>query len=150
MWVVAAEIEVVPGIAKVADYRGSFRTTEGQRIEALEVYCEGCCRPYDELAGKDCAAKIDNRHLIGGDQSTRAKRKIPAPPKNARVVAGGCIQRRGMRHCRLRRLRPPTQTGPGRGAPGRRPERPAPVREEAAGGGSTPAGGRRLRRRRSR
>ncbi|MEU3632009.1 hypothetical protein AB0F34_15680, partial [Streptomyces fradiae] len=31
-----------------ADYRGSFRTTEGQRIEALEVYCEGCCRPYDE------------------------------------------------------------------------------------------------------
>ncbi|WP_245936546.1 hypothetical protein [Streptomyces cahuitamycinicus] len=96
VWVVAAEIEVVPKVAKVADYRGSFKATEGQRIDALEVYCKGCRRPYDEVTGQDCSAKIDNRHLIGGDQSTRAKRKIPVPPKNARVVPGGRIERRGI------------------------------------------------------
>ncbi|WP_411147389.1 hypothetical protein [Streptomyces sp. A30] len=96
VWVVAAEVEVTPRIAKTADYRGSFKASEGQRIDALEVYCKGCRRPYDEVTGQDCSAKIDNRHLIGGDQSTRAKRKIPIPPKNARVVAGGRIQRRGI------------------------------------------------------
>ncbi|MFF0698462.1 hypothetical protein ACFYU4_38230 [Streptomyces tendae] len=96
VWVVAAEIEVVPKVAKVADYRGSFKATEGQRIDALEVYCKGCRRPYDEVTGQDCSAKIDNRHLIGGDQSTRAKRKVPVPPKNARMVPGGRIQRRGI------------------------------------------------------
>ncbi|GAA1414450.1 hypothetical protein GCM10009601_02280 [Streptomyces thermospinosisporus] len=96
VWVVAAEIEVAPKVAKVADYRGSFKATEGLRIDALEVYCKGCRRPYDEVTGQDCAAKIDNRHLIGGDQSTRAKRKIPVPPRNARVVPGGRIQRRGI------------------------------------------------------
>jgi hypothetical protein len=96
VWVVAAEIEVTPKIAKTADYRGSFKAAEGQRIDALEVYCRGCRRPYDEVTGQDCAAKIDNRHLIGGDQSTRAKRKIPIPPPNARVVPGGHIQRRGI------------------------------------------------------
>ncbi|MEV8597323.1 hypothetical protein [Streptomyces sp. NPDC052012] len=84
----ATVTEDIPEIAKMADYRGSFKETEDQRIEALEVY-KGCRRPYDEVAGEDCAAKLDNRHLIGGDQSTRAKQKTPVPPKNARVVPGG-------------------------------------------------------------
>lgn len=96
VWVVAAEIEVTPKIARVADFRGSFKTTEGQRVDALEVYCKGCRRPYDEVRGDDCAAKIDNTHLIGGDQSKRAKRKIPAPPANARIIPGGTINRRGI------------------------------------------------------
>ncbi|MEU5978416.1 hypothetical protein [Streptomyces sp. NPDC047315] len=96
VWVVAAEIVVQPKIAKVADYRGSFKAAEGLRIDALEVYCKGCRRPYDEVTGRDCTAKIDNRHLIGGDRSTRAKRKIPVPPTNARLVPGGRIQRRGI------------------------------------------------------
>ncbi|MFJ7004131.1 hypothetical protein ACIQWY_29500 [Streptomyces albidoflavus] len=96
VWVVAAEIEVTPKIAGVADYRGSFRAAEGQRIDALEVYCRGCRRPYDEVRGEDCAAKIDNQHLIGGDQSRRAKRKIPVPPANSRIIPGGTLNRRGI------------------------------------------------------
>lgn len=44
-WVVAAEIEVTPEIAKVADYRGSYKATDGQRVDALEVCCKGCRRP---------------------------------------------------------------------------------------------------------
>ncbi|MEU1592790.1 hypothetical protein ABZ468_07990 [Streptomyces sp. NPDC005708] len=95
-WVVAAEVEVTPKIAKIADHRGSFKAVEGQRVDALEVYCKGCRRPYDEVTGEDCEAKIDNRHLIGGDQSTRAKRKIPVPPANAKIIPGGRIQRRGV------------------------------------------------------
>ncbi|MFD7505398.1 hypothetical protein [Streptomyces sp. NPDC059850] len=96
VWVVAAEIEVTPKIANVADYRGSFKTAEGQRVDALEVYCRACRRPYDEVRGDDCVAKIDNTHLIGGDQSQRAKRKVPALPPNARVIPGGTINRRGI------------------------------------------------------
>ncbi|MEU6756003.1 hypothetical protein [Streptomyces sp. NPDC046685] len=96
VWVVAAEVEVTPRIASIADFRGSFKAGDGQRIEALEVYCRGCRRPYDEVKGEDCAEKIDNRHLIGGDQSTRAKRKIIAPPPNARIIPGGALQRRGI------------------------------------------------------
>ncbi len=95
-WVVAAEIQVTPRIAGIADFRGSFKADAGQRIDALEVYCKGCRRPYDEVKGEDCAEKIDNRHLIGGDQSTRAKRKIVAPPPGAKIIPGGTIQRRGI------------------------------------------------------
>ncbi|QFG13236.1 hypothetical protein SEA_GILGAMESH_44 [Streptomyces phage Gilgamesh] len=96
VWVVAAEIEVTPKIASVADYRGSFKASEGQRVDALEVYCKGCRRPYDEVRGGDCSAKIDNTHLIGGDQTKRAKRKVPTPPPNARLIPGGTINRRGI------------------------------------------------------
>ncbi|MFI5990268.1 hypothetical protein ACIBAC_00240 [Streptomyces sp. NPDC051362] len=96
VWVVAAEIVVAPNIASIADFRGSFKTTEGQRVDALEVYCKGCRRPYDEVKGRDCAEKIDNKHLIGGDQSVRAKRKIPVPPPNAKIIPGGTINRRGV------------------------------------------------------
>lgn len=67
------------------------------RVDALEVYCRGCRRPYGEVLGEDCAAQIDNEHLIGGDQSVRAKRKgAPAPQKNARYIPGGHINRRGV------------------------------------------------------
>ncbi|MFD7972951.1 hypothetical protein [Streptomyces clavifer] len=96
MWVVAAEIEVTPRIASIADHRGSFKTDTEQRVDTLEVYCRGCRRPYDEVTGQDCAAKIDNTHLIGGDQSQRAKRKIPTPPPNSRIIPGGTINRRGI------------------------------------------------------
>ncbi|MFD9190399.1 hypothetical protein ACFWCA_19475 [Streptomyces phaeochromogenes] len=96
VWVVAAEVEVTPKIASVADYRGSFKASAGLRVDALEVYCKGCRRPYDEVKGDDCAAKIDNTHLIGGDQTRRAKRKIPKPPANARLISGGTINRQGI------------------------------------------------------
>ncbi|MGY1502920.1 hypothetical protein ACW4TU_41200 [Streptomyces sp. QTS52] len=96
VWVVAATIGVTPKIASVADYRGSFKASEGQRIEALDVYCDGCRRPYDEVKGDDCAAKVDNTHLIGGDQTKRAKRKFPTPPANARIISAGTMNRRGI------------------------------------------------------
>ncbi|MBV1940879.1 hypothetical protein KUF83_30555 [Streptomyces sp. BV286] len=96
VWIVAAEIKVEERIAKLADFRGSFTTTTGTRVDALEVYCRTCRRPFEDVAEADCEALIDNRHLIGGDQSQRAKRKVPELPSNARVVPGGRIQRRGI------------------------------------------------------
>ncbi|MFJ9416719.1 hypothetical protein ACIRPT_21355 [Streptomyces sp. NPDC101227] len=95
-WVVAAEIQVEPRIAGIADFRGSFKTPAGQRVDALEVYCKGCRRPYDEVKGQDCEEKVDNRHLIGGDQSTRKKRKVPPPPMGAKIIPGEKVQRRGI------------------------------------------------------
>ncbi len=44
-WVAAAEIEVTPRTAALADFRDSFKAAAGQRIEALEGYCRGCRRP---------------------------------------------------------------------------------------------------------
>ena len=93
-WIVAAEVPVDTKTAKHAELRQSFRAHEGLRIDALEVYCRRCRRPLEEVIGSDCAAKIDNTHLIGGDQSVRAKRKVPQPL--GRIVQGPKIQRRGM------------------------------------------------------
>ncbi|MFB8026001.1 MULTISPECIES: hypothetical protein [unclassified Streptomyces] len=95
-WIVAAEIKVEERVAKIADFRGSFTTPEATRVDALEVYCRNCRRPYEDVADIDCEAQIDNRHLIGGDQSQRAKRKVPELPSHARVIPGGSIQRRGI------------------------------------------------------
>lgn len=95
VWIVAAEIKVEEKIAKVADFRGSFTMTSA-RVDALEVYCRTCRRPYEDVAGADCEAQVDNRHLIGGDQSQRAKRKIPELPTYAKVIPGGRIHRRGI------------------------------------------------------
>lgn len=47
VWIVAAEIKVEERVAKLADFRGSFTTVEGTRIDALEVYCRNCRRPFD-------------------------------------------------------------------------------------------------------
>ncbi|MFE1250217.1 hypothetical protein [Streptomyces sp. NPDC058735] len=96
VWIVAAEIKVEDRIAKQADFRGSFTAPGDTRVDALEVYCRSCRRPYEDVAGRDCEALIDNRHLIGGDQTVRAKRKIPQPPPSTKLVPGGHIQRRGI------------------------------------------------------
>ncbi|MFE5488978.1 hypothetical protein ACFQ7Z_03270 [Streptomyces virginiae] len=97
-WVVAAEIVVDDSVARVADFRGSFRTKVEQRIDALDTYCRACRRLYADVAKSDCDAAIDNRHLIGGDQSVRAKLKMPAlPPPGAKLVPGGKFTRYGLK-----------------------------------------------------
>lgn len=78
-WIVAAEVAVDYRTARKASFRGSYRSEAGQRIDALETYCRKCRRPLDEVGDQDCSAKIDNTHLIGGDQRERAKRKVHTP-----------------------------------------------------------------------
>lgn len=76
-WIAAAEVAIDTRTARRASFRGSFRTQDGMRVDALETYCRKCRRPLDAVGNRDCEAKIDNTHLIGGDLSTRAKRKVP-------------------------------------------------------------------------
>lgn len=110
-WVAEATISVPYAIAKRASFRGSFRSPEGHRVDALEVICHCCRRPFDEVAdsvhdcaelGHDkcaqsglviCPAQVDNTHLIGGDQREREKR-IKHPVRGAIVYA--VIDRRGL------------------------------------------------------
>ena len=94
-WVVAAMIRVPGNVAKAADFRGSFRLKADQRIEALDTYCQKCKRPLDEAYDTVCQAKVNNEHLIGGNQSERAKRKHYRPPSNAILLPGARINRRG-------------------------------------------------------
>jgi len=95
-WIVAAEIRVSDKIAKHADFRGSFRTKVGQRVDALETYCRACRRPYDDVADAPCEAQVDNTHLIGGDPGVRKKRNIPEPPPGSRIVPGPRVTRVGV------------------------------------------------------
>jgi hypothetical protein len=97
-WVIAAMIRVDHATAKAADFRGMYRVKESERVEALETYCEHCKRAFDEVADLPCAAKINNEHLIGGDQSVRAKRKVHnLPPGVVTIpVPAPRINRRGI------------------------------------------------------
>lgn len=117
-YVVQATISVDKKVAKRAAFRGSFRSEEGMRIDALEVMCHVCRRTFDAVQALDaaemervadlneglpdderqepdlnCPGQIDNAHLIGGDLSVRAKRIIHEPmgPIHHHV-----IDRRGM------------------------------------------------------
>lgn len=94
-WIAAAEIRLDTKTAKRASFRGSFRTEAGMRVDALDTYCRKCRRPLDEVGDQDCAAKIDNTHLIGGDQSVRAKRIHREPV--GKVIKTGPVDRRGMK-----------------------------------------------------
>lgn len=93
-WIVAAEVAIDTKTARRASFRGSFRTEAGMRVDALETYCRKCRRPMDEVGDEDCAAKINNEHLIGGDQATRAKRIVHEP--RGKIIKSGPISRRGM------------------------------------------------------
>ena len=91
-----AEVPLDDKTAKIADFRGSFKAHEGQRINALEVICRLCRRPREDVADQDCEAKIDNTHLIGGDQRERKKRKIGVVRGDRVVTPGPRINRRGI------------------------------------------------------
>lgn len=76
-WVVAANIPVDPKAAKRAVDRQSVRAhmlDPDLKIDALEVYCDNCRRPYDDVADMVCEVATSNEHLRGGPLGERAKR----------------------------------------------------------------------------
>lgn len=96
-WLVNAQVFVDEKTAKHAVLRQSFHAKEGQRIEALDVICGLCRRHYEDLTGENvCSAKVNNEHLIGGDQSVRAKRKHPPRPAGTIIMPAPRINRRGI------------------------------------------------------
>lgn len=89
-WVVAAEIVVddLGGTHRQLPWLPPHEHCAASDC-ALDIYCRACRRPFTDVAKSDCAAGFDNRHLIGGDESVRAKRKALAPqPVGAKIVPG--------------------------------------------------------------
>lgn len=98
-WEVAATIKVPENVARHADFRGSFRVKEGQRIEALETYCGACRRPFEDVSGDPCTAPVNNEHLRGGPIGERKKRNTPVFDPDApgvEYVRGPMVNRRGV------------------------------------------------------
>lgn len=104
-WIIAASIPITEKQARRAQLRCSVLTedlvkTGVTKIDVLDTYCSGCRRNYEDVADQPCSAKINNEHLIGGDQRERVKRKglqlppgvqvtpIPAPRINRMGIAG--------------------------------------------------------------
>jgi hypothetical protein len=74
VWDIAALIRVDDREASKATLRGYVDLDEARRIQALEVYCVQCHRPYEAVADQPCAAVESNAHLIGGPTGERQKR----------------------------------------------------------------------------
>ncbi|MEV7889566.1 hypothetical protein ACWD3I_44925 [Streptomyces sp. NPDC002817] len=72
-WVVAAESVVEEAVARVVDFRGSFKTKTEQRIDALDTYCKACRRPFSEVAGEDCEALVDKAPDRRGARQAQAR-----------------------------------------------------------------------------
>jgi hypothetical protein len=75
VWVAAATVQLDTRQAKRAILRQSVRLPAQRRIDVLEVYCEQCRRPWDDVYGEPCIAAETNEHLRGGPIGVRAKRK---------------------------------------------------------------------------
>lgn len=85
----SATVKVDLKNAKRADLRGSYRAAEGDLIRALEVYCDNCRKPFEDVAGVVCSASQSKDHLIGGPTGHRAKRTGHGIPGHS-CVASGC------------------------------------------------------------
>lgn len=74
-WVIASTVAVDAQQARYAVMRGSIRLKERIRIDAQEVYCRECRRPWDDVMDEPCVAVENNEHLRGGPIGERKKRK---------------------------------------------------------------------------
>jgi len=84
VWVGAALVPLDEATARWADRYQSYRAAEGDKIKVLDIFCEKCRITYgDERDTGECAAKVNNHHLIGGNQAVRKKRKVRKLPDNA-------------------------------------------------------------------
>ena len=95
-WVGAAVVELTEQKARRAAKYQSYRADEGEKIPVLDVYCSACRRPIEDVRNQPCAALEDNQHLIGGDQSVRAKRKHVNMPASAVPMPAPRINRYGI------------------------------------------------------
>lgn len=76
-WVIASTVEVTARQARLAVVRGSVNFTEA-RIEAQEVYCAECRRPWSDVVDEPCIAANTSGtpgYLRGGPIGERKKRK---------------------------------------------------------------------------
>ncbi len=73
-WIGAANVPLDVKSARRADQRGSIRLPQETKVTVLEVSCNACRRPYDDVVDEPCSALVDNTHLRGGPIGERKKR----------------------------------------------------------------------------
>lgn len=96
-WIAGAVLDISEKQARRAVKYGSYMTASETHVEALDVYCRGCRQQFThELVNLACPAKVDNRHLIGGDQRVRAKRKAIDIRPGMAMVPGPHVTRFGI------------------------------------------------------
>lgn len=81
-WVGALTTDLTPREARLAIVRGSIHLSRGGRVDALEVYCRACRRPYEDVADESCRAEELREHLRGGPIGTRKR--------GSKVAEGKC------------------------------------------------------------
>ena len=86
-WVGATNTELTDRQARLALLRGAIALPERHKMQVLEVYCSDCMRPYEDVVGEQCSAKVNNEHLRGGPIGVRKKRGT-----NARMAAAPAQQ----------------------------------------------------------
>lgn len=75
VWVAAATVGLDNKQALHAYLRHSVRIPQEFKINVLDVYCEQCRRPWDDVVNELCEAYVSNEHLRGGPIGVRKKRK---------------------------------------------------------------------------
>ncbi|MFB9880809.1 hypothetical protein ACFFMN_22905 [Planobispora siamensis] len=74
VWVGAATVPITQRKVRRAYLRQSVRTVKDTKITILEIYCEQCRRPYDDVQDELCSAAQSSKHLKGGPIGVRQKR----------------------------------------------------------------------------
>ncbi|MCX5070816.1 hypothetical protein OOJ91_33770 [Micromonospora lupini] len=77
-WVAATTVPVAAEIVARTVKLGTLLINTTVSIDVLEVYCQSCRRPYDDVADERCIVVTEgNAHLRGGPIGTRRNRKCP-------------------------------------------------------------------------
>jgi hypothetical protein len=74
-WVGAATFDLDTVQARRAVLRHSVRLPKNDKVSILEVYCQACRRPWEDVVDEPCSALENNEHLRGGPIGERKKRK---------------------------------------------------------------------------
>lgn len=99
VWVIPCLVVASQRMISQVRQRSYFTADPDSRFDALEIYCNLCRRPYEDVRGTPCAAKIDNTHLRGGPVGTR----VPRDHSDHNCVAHGCNTAEVMAARRARR-----------------------------------------------
>lgn len=88
VWVGAAMVDLPQTVVRNAHKRGTFRLRKDSKVAIAEVYCSGCRRTYEHVAGKPCEALESRDHLIGGPVGDQRRRRADLGDDGPRLAYG--------------------------------------------------------------
>lgn len=81
-WVAAATIPVEPRVVRRVALRGSMVVPTELQVTVLDLYCQACRRPFDDVADAECESAVTNEHLRGGPlDGERKSRRVVDPDR---------------------------------------------------------------------